>query len=210
MKLYTYDAAPNARRLRLFMDYKGIELETRQIDLGKLEQHSEEYQAINPYRTVPALQLDSGEVLTEVIGQCVYLEALHPELPLLGSTPLEKAQVISWDHRLFLMGFMAIADIFRNGHPAFAGRAMPGPLELEQIPALVDRGKIRLEHFWPMMDAHLATSPWIAGNSFSFADIDMFCINEFAGWIKEGIPDSCGNLKDWRGRAAAALGQDAS
>lgn len=210
MKLYTYDPAPNARRLKLFLNYKGIELETRQIDLGKLEQHSEEYIAINPYRTVPALELDSGEVLTEVIGQCVYLEALYPEKPLLGSTALEKAQIISWDHRLFMMGFTAIADVFRNGHPAFAGRAMPGPIELEQIPALVDRGKIRLEHFWPTMDAHLATTPWIAGESLSFADIDMFCINEFAGWIKESIPEGCSNLKDWQKRTAAALGEGES
>jgi glutathione S-transferase len=205
MKLYTYDAAPNPRRLALFLKYKGIELDTEQVDLGAQEQHGEEYGRINPLRTVPALKLDSGDVLTEVIGQCVYLEALFPDKPLLGTTPLEKAEVISWDHRLFLAGFMAIADAFRNAHPAFKGRAMPGPLALPQIPELAERGKIRLHHFWPSMDAHFADSTWIIGDQFTFADIDMFCITEFAGWIKEGIPESCSNLLAWHERAGAEL-----
>lgn len=205
MKIYTYDAAPNPIRLRRFLDYKGIEIESQQIDLGTGEQHGDAYGAINPLRTVPALQLDSGEVLTEVIGQCVYLEALHPEKPLLGTTPLEKAEVISWDHRLFLTGFMAIADAFRNAHPAFKGRAMPGPILLEQIPELAERGKVRLEHFWPTMDAHLADNAWIIGEQFSFADIDLLCIIEFAGWIKEGIPEDCESLRNWQERAASTI-----
>ena len=205
MKLYTYDPAPNPRRLALFLKYKGIELDTEQVDLGQLEQHGEEYAKINPARTVPALVLDDGHLLTEVIGMCVYLEALHPDKPLLGSTPEEKAEVISWDHKLFLTGFMPIADIFRNGHPAFEGRAMPGPIKLEQVPALVERGKIRLEHFWTMVDEHLADKPWFAGDNFSFADIDMFCICEFSGWIKTGIPDACTHIKAWHERATAEL-----
>ena len=206
MKLFTYDAAPNPQRLNHFLRYKGIEIETVQIDLGTQEQHGEGYSQINPMRTVPALQIDSGEVLTEVIGQCVYLEALYPDRPLLGTTDLEKAQVISWDHRLFLTGFMAIADAFRNAHPAFKGRAMPGPVELEQIPELAERGKVRLAHFWPMLDAHLGENTWVAGENFSFADIDLACICAFAGWIKEGIPDECANLKVWHDRASAELG----
>ncbi len=205
MKLYTYDVAPNPRRLGLFLKYKGIELDTQQIDLGTKEQHGDEYGKINPLRTVPALVTDEGAVLTEVIAQCVYLEELHPEKPLLGSTPLEKAQVINWDHRLFLTGFMAIADAFRNSHPAFKGSGMPGPLAVEQIPELAERGMLRLKHFWPAMDDQLGKSSWVTGDNFSFADIDMFCIVEFAGWIKEGIPEDCAHLKAWHERASAEL-----
>ncbi len=205
MKLYTYDPAPNPRRLNYFIAYKGIEIDTEQVDLGSQAQHGDEYGEINPFRTVPALVTEEGELLTEVIGQCAYLEERYPEKPLLGTSALEKAQVISWDHRLFLMGFMAIADIFRNGHPAFEGRAMPGPVPLEQIPALVDRGKIRLEAFWPVVDEQLGKTSWIAGDNFSLADIDMYCIVEFAGWIKEGIPEGCANISAWHERAAAEL-----
>jgi len=207
MKLYTYDAAPNPRRLNYFLKYKGIEIETEQIDLGPAQQqHSDEYVAINPMRTVPALITDDGDLLTEVIAQCVYLEELHPEKPLLGSTALEKAMVFNWDHRLFMTGVTAVADIFRNSHPAFKGNGLPGPLAVEQIPELVERGKLRLEQFWSMMDEHLATSNWIAGENFSFADIDMVCTVEFAGWIKAGIPEGCANLQAWYERAVAELG----
>ena len=73
----------------------------------------------------------------------------------------------------------------------------------------MERGKIRLEHFWPMMDAQLEDKPWIAGEHFSLADIDMYCINEFAGWIKDGIPASCGHLSGWLERAATELGENA-
>lgn len=203
MKLYTYDAAPNPRRLAMFLKHKGIELETEQVDLGTQEQHGDAYGKINPFRTVPTLVLDGGEVLTEVIGQCVYLEALHPDKPLLGTNPVETAEVISWDHRLFLMGFMPIADAFRNAHPAFKGRAMPGPLALEQIPDLAERGKLRLEHFWKLMEEQLANNTWVIGDQLSFADIDLFCIVEFAGWIKAGIPADAENLKAWHARAGA-------
>ena len=206
MKLYTFDAAPNPRRLNYFLKYKGIEIETEQVDLGPgQQQHSEEYGRINPLRTVPTLVLDDGSILTEVIGQCVYLEELYPEKPLLGTTAMEKGLVINWDHRLFITGLMAIADAFRNSHPAFEGRGMPGPIPLPQIPELAERGTIRLEHFWPSMDAHLAGNTWVIGDSFSFADIDLYCAVEFAAWIKSGIPEECENLKRWHAGAGAEL-----
>ena len=62
MKLYTFDAAPNPARLGKFMQYKGISLDTVQIDLGAEEQLSEAYRAIVPEATVPALVLDDGTV----------------------------------------------------------------------------------------------------------------------------------------------------
>ena len=56
MKLFTYDPAPNPRRLALFMQYKGIVLETQQVDLGAAEQLQEQYRKEIPDCTVPALQ----------------------------------------------------------------------------------------------------------------------------------------------------------
>ena len=141
MKLYTFDLAPNARRLQLFLNYKGIELETQQIDLGKLEQHGEEYAAFNPLRTIPALELDDGTLLTEVIAQVAYLESQYPEKPLLGSTDVERAQVLNWDHLLMISGFAAIRDMFRNSVKGFKDRASTGALPLSRTayPALAGR-----------------------------------------------------------------------
>lgn len=206
MKLYTYDPAPNPRRLALFMKYKGIELDSQQVDLGSAEQLNDAYRKINPLCTVPALQLDDGTLLTEVIGICTYLEALHPERPLLGTTALEKAQVISWVHRLLMTMTSAIAGMLRNRSKAFADRALPGPLNVPQIPELVERGKLQLEYVLPQLDAELATRPWLAGENFTFADIELLVALDFMAWVRVPVPEDCSNLQAWYGRAKAELG----
>jgi glutathione S-transferase len=208
MKLYTYDPAPNPKRLQMFMDYKGIEIETVQVDMMKQEQLGDDYKAINPLGTVPALVLDDGTVLTEVIGACLYLEHLHPERPLMGAPGAEQALVVSWDHLLFMAVFQAVAEIFRNGNPAFAGRALPGALDLEQIPALVERGKLRLAEGWRMIDRQLADNAFLAGDNFSLADIDLMILTEFAGWAaKSEVPAECANIHAWLPRAKEAFAQ---
>ncbi|WP_300321696.1 glutathione S-transferase family protein [Accumulibacter sp.] len=206
MKLYTYDRAPNPRRLAMFMKYKGIELETQQVDLMKGEQLGEPYRAINPDQTVPALLLDDGSVLSEVIGICTYLEGLHPDRPLLGTTPLEKARVISWDHRLFAALVVPIADILRNSAEAFRNRALPGPYDVPQLPEMVERGRLQLHCILPDLDAQLAGRTWLAGDRFSFADIDLLAAVDFMAWVKESVPEDCRHLKAWYERAKAELG----
>ena len=206
MKLYTYDPAPNPRRLTLFMRYKGITLDTQQVDMMKAEQLSEEHKQINPRCTLPALQLDDGTLLTEVIGICTYLEELYPDKPLLGSTALEKAQVISWDHHLFLAAMLPVAGMLRNRGEGFRNRALPGPLDIPQIPELIERGKLQLEHLLPELDAHLATSTWVAGDNFSFADIDLLVFIDFMGWVKQSVPEECTHLQGWYQRTKDTLG----
>lgn len=205
MKLYTYDPAPNPRRLALFLKLKGIEVETQQIDLAAREQLDAAYRAINPTCTVPALVLDDGTVLTEVIGIYTYLDALYGEPPLLGSTPVERALVASWCHRVFANLTLAIASVMRNRSKAFTNRGLPGPLDLPQIPALVERGLLQVHHILPELDAHLADSTWLAGESFSVADIDLLCAIDFLSWIKESVPAQCTNLHDWYRRASARV-----
>lgn len=208
MKLYTFDPAPNPRRLQLFIDYKGIEIDTEQVDLMAKEQLADKFRAINPACTVPALVLDDGSVLSEVIGACAYLEEQFPDKPLLGTSALEKARVLSWDHQLFNTGMTAVAEILRNGNPAFAGRALPGPAEIPQIPELAERGRLRLGLAWKGIDKALASSPFLAGEQVSLADIDLLVLSEFCGWVKETVPEECSNIHAWLPRARSALGVD--
>jgi glutathione S-transferase len=205
MKLYTYDPAPNPKRLKLFMQYKGIEIETTQIDLMEKEQIGEDYLKINPQGTVPALVLDDGTVLTEVIGICTYLENLYPEKPLLGTTPLEKALVASWDHKLYNMIMAAVADALRNGTPNFANRAIPGPLDVAQIPELVQRGKMRLEWAWPQLEAEIEGRHWLVGDGFSMADINLMVCAGFGAWVKCAPGEELTNLAAHSARVRQTL-----
>jgi glutathione S-transferase len=206
MKLYTYDMAPNPARLKMFMDYKGIEIETVQIDMAKLEQHTPEFVAINPEATLPTLVLEDGQTITAVIAIAHYLEALYPERPLLGVSALEKAMVLNWNHQLFNSVFMAAAEAFRNSHPAFKDRALTGRRPYPQIPDLAERGKLRLEDEFAKMNHLLETRLFVAGDFFSFADIDLLAAIEFARWGARTEPDSAlSHLMDWRERANKAL-----
>lgn len=205
MKVYTFKGAPNPERLAMFMQYKGIELDTEVVDMANKEQLSDAYRAINPDATVPCLVLDNGAVISQVIGMCVCLEAMFPQKPLLGRTPEEKGQVMSWCHKLANGLFLGIATVFRNRSKGFVDRALPGPLNLPQIPAMVDRGFAQVRYHLPLLDAQLAQSTWLAGEHFSLADIDLLAAIDFLAWIKEPVPEELTHLHAWLERARAEL-----
>ena len=206
MKLYTFDPAPNPQRQKMFMDYKGIEIDTAQINFQEGEQRTDAYKAVVPTGTVPALALDSGRVLSSVFAITQYLEALHPDRPLLGTSNEERALILDWNHRIFTDVFKAIGDLLRNSNPAFAGRALPGTLDTEQIPALAERGRSQLLHALTIMNDELSSRNYVAGDSFSMADIDLLASLQFAGWAGKVKPDeSLTALIDWRQRAQAVL-----
>jgi glutathione S-transferase len=207
MKLYTFDPAPNPQRLKIFIDYKGIELDTAQVNFQEGEQRTDAYKAIVPTGTVPALVLDSGRVLSSVFAITQYLEALYPDRPLLGTSDEERALILDWNHRLFNDVFKPIGDLFRNTNPAFAGRALPGTLDTDQIPELAERGRSQLLHTLTILNGELTSRDYVAGDSFSMADIDLLASLHFAGWAAKLQPDeSLTALTEWRQRAQAALG----
>ena len=206
MKLYTFDSAPNPARLKRFMDYKGIQLDNEQIDMAKLGQHEAQYLAVVPEGTLPTLVLEDGTRLTEVIAIAHYLELIFPDRPLLGVTPLEKATILNWNHRIFNTIFMAVAEAFRNSHPGFVDRGLPGTKAYAQIPALIGRGRARLNHEFEGINRHLAQHAFVAGNNFSFADIDLLIALEFSRWAAKTAPsEALSAITNWRERATEQL-----
>jgi glutathione S-transferase len=63
LKLYHAAASPNSRRVRIFIAEKGLTVPLVPVDLGKGEQHSDTYRAINPRRLVPTLVLADGTAI---------------------------------------------------------------------------------------------------------------------------------------------------
>src|SRR5262249_13247000 len=95
VKLYSYFRSSAAYRTRIALNLKGIAYETMPVHLtrGGGEQLRPEFQAINPQKRVPALALDSGEVLLQSLAIMEYLDEVHPEPPLLPKDLLERAKV---------------------------------------------------------------------------------------------------------------------
>lgn len=200
--LYDCATAPSPRRARILLAEKGVAHDTIQVDLRSGEQMRDAYRAINPLCTVPALRANDRLVLTDNAAIAAYLEAAYPEIPMLGITPAEKAEIASWNWRVEFEGLMAIAESLRNSAPAMRNRALPGPIDYAQIPALAERGLARIQQFMNMLDQRLEGREFIATERLSIADITAAVTVDFARVVrvKPGIEHS--NLLRWRATLA--------
>jgi glutathione S-transferase len=183
--------------VRVFIAEKGIEIETVQVDLGSGEQFTDAFIKINADCVVPALELDDGSSLSEVIAICHYLEALYPEPVLLGANDEERARILMWNSKVEQQGLWAVADAFRNTAKGLKNRAATGPVPYAQIPELAERARSRVEQFFYRLDGQLADNEFVAGHNFSIADISAMVVVDFAGRIKLSLPEDAANLRRW-------------
>lgn len=198
MKFYDCATAPSPRRARMVIAEKRIDVETVEVDLRAGQQFSEDFMAVNPGCTVPVLITDEGEALCENAAIVRYLEALYPDPPLLGTSPIEQARVAEWVWRTEFEGLISVMEVLRNTSKAMKDRALPGPDPVPQIPELAERGMARGQRFFKTLDKRLSETPWLAGDTFSFADISAFVFVEFGAWVKMVPGDDLQALAKWR------------
>jgi len=189
MKLYE-SPSPNARRVQVFMAEKGVDCERVAVDIRAGENISEAYLAKNPGGRVPVLELDDGTWIAETIAICRYLECLHPEPNLFGSTALEVAQVEMWQRRVELSYMSEVAGAFRNLTGFFKDRETCveewGRVCAEKAPAALS-----------MFDEQLADHTYLAGESFSVADITLAVALDFARMVKVVEVPELPNISRW-------------
>jgi glutathione S-transferase len=200
MKLYHASNSPNSRRVRIFIAEKGRGIDLVPVDLVAKEQFSETYRAINPRVVVPALVLDDGTAIGEVPAIMRYLDEAYLEVPLLGSTPKEKAIIAMWERRTEFEGFAPVMEGVRNAATGLKGRAVSGPHGYEQIAAIVERSRQRVANFYGDFAARLKEAEFVAGDRYSAADITMLVTVDFATRaFQMPIPDGSVALKRWYG-----------
>ncbi len=203
MKIYDCQMAPNPRRLRIFVKEKGLDIPMQEVDLLGGENLQPTYLAINYQGLIPALELDDGTILTEVPAICRYLESLHPEPNLMGTDPLETAQIEAAERWAEMSGMQAMGEIFRNKVDLLKDRGMPGMSGIPQIPALVERGEKRLQAWVAQLDAQLGKHEYVAGKRYSLADITAFCVCDFAAAAGAPVHEGSPNIKRWYEAVAA-------
>lgn len=92
MDLFTYYRSTSSYRVRIALALKGLAYTALPVNLLRGEQGSPAFRVINPQGRVPALRLDSGEVITQSAAIIEYLEECYPQTPLLAATPIPRAR----------------------------------------------------------------------------------------------------------------------
>ena len=201
-----------SRRVRLCLEEKGLTYESRVIDMAKMEHHSPEFLKINPNGVIPAL-IHDGRPLYESGTICEYLDEMFPDPPLRPADPYDRATMRNWvrhvDERI---GNLIIFN-WRHHLQQTASQWSDAELaeKMKNIPSkerqeawlrvarrpyteeerAVARGK--LVELLDRMEQTLAKTKWLAGDTYSIADIGVV---PFVKRIEEEIaPDEVTTAK---------------
>ncbi len=204
MKLYQSNSLPSPRRIRMFLAEKGIEnVEMVDVDVVGGEAREPEFLERNSLGEVPVLELDDGGHISEVTAISRYFEEIRPFPDLFGGTPGDKARVEMWLRRIEsgLMG--AVAAYY---HHATAGFGDAGRYRNREWG---ESSRERATATMHLLDRALGTADFVAGATFSAADIAALCAIDFAIALGIEIPSGADNLWAWhervsRRRSAAA------
>ena len=92
--LYDYWRSSASYRVRIVLNLKKVDYESRPVNLLTGEQSSDEYRTINPQGLVPMLEID-GHRLTQSLAIINYLDLKYPNQPLLPASAAERAHIVA-------------------------------------------------------------------------------------------------------------------
>jgi glutathione S-transferase len=190
MKIYNSAAAPNPRRVRIFLAEKGIQVPYEEVDIVNAVNRAPEFRKKNPLGTVPVLELDDGTCISESVAICRYFEELHPNPPLMGVDGRDRAIVEMWQRRMEFELLQAIANSFRHRHEFFKGR-------IAQVPEYAEVSRQHAEKSLAWLDEALADRPFVAGERYTIADITALVAVDFGRVSKLRIQPEQKNLTRW-------------
>jgi GSH-dependent disulfide-bond oxidoreductase len=183
LQFYFY-TGPNPTKVALLLEELEIPFEPVAVDMFKGEQHKPEYLAINPNGKIPAI-VDDGVVVFDSQAILLHLATKHGRF--IPSEPKQHAQMLSW--LLFvasgLSPFSGQAVHFLHHAPHFLHHAP------EALPYATRRYVNEVERHYRVLDAHLAGSKYLAGDTYSIADMAFWGWANSAGYIfgEKGLAD---------------------
>lgn len=191
MKLIN-SVGPNPHVVRMFMAERGITLPLEDIDIMKGKNREAGFLQTNPAGQSPCLVLEDGSVIAEITAICEYLDEKFPGNSLIGGTPEERAQTRRWTRWGDLNILEPLASGFRysEGLPMFQSRMRCLP---EAAPGL----KAKAQDGIAFLDAQLATRTFVAGETFTLADVLLFCFLAFGGAVGQPLNPDFKNVARW-------------
>jgi len=168
VKLYDLPPSPNARRVRIFIAEKGLEIPIVPVNMMTGENQSEDYLVKNSLGKMPLLELDDGTCIAESAAICRYLEEMNPNPPLMGQNPLERALVEMWHRRMELEFLIPMITIFLHTGEMWKDR-------VTQIPQVAETGILNVKERMEWLDRELDGKEFITGEDYTVADIAAQC-----------------------------------
>lgn len=191
MKFYN-SIGPNPRVVRMFLAEKGIKVPTEDVNLMAGENRQAAHLKRNPHGQMPALELDNGQFVSEILPICEYFEDTHPTPALIGKTPEERAETRMWTRRIDLNICEPMANGFRfsQGLPLFKDRIVTVPEAADGLKKIAaDRLK------W--LNGQIAGREYICGNRFTLADILLFVFVDFGAQVGQPLDKANENIAAW-------------
>lgn len=191
IKLYTFPASSNSRKVRIALLEKGLEFERVNVDLTKKEQKNPEYLKIHPFGQVPALD-DEGFVVYDSTIINEYLEDEYPYPSLLPSDSEGRARArLMEDLRDSHFNPLCV-QIMRELRKA----------EGERDPKVIEHAKTEIEKCFERMEKALEGREYLAG-PFSLADIAFMPNIDLLERIQIQIDPQYKNTLAWIARLKA-------
>jgi glutathione S-transferase len=139
---------------------------------------------------LPVLELDDGSYLPESLAIIEYFEELHPNPPMIGATPLERARVRALERLVELSILGRIAVIFQNTHPLFAAR-------VKQSADTAESAKGALATNLKILDDKIGNNKFVAGDKPTIADCTLFAAIGFAEFAQIPLEPGVKNVHRW-------------
>lgn len=200
MKIYDVEGFPNPARVRIALAEKGATDQVQFIpaDVMQGEHRSDAFLQKNPDGTIPFVELEDGTCISQCTAITEYIDANFAGETLCGKTAKDRAVIHMMNRRAESGLLDAVGDYFHHATPGLGPK-----LETHQNAEWGNHRKARALTTMAYLDGVLAKNAYLAGNSFSMADITAFTGLVFADLAKVGIPAELTNLMAWRDKLAA-------